>query len=474
MPLPDLNQRSRTLVFAYAALAGAAAVVGALALPPEGLPVSLGHFRWVALGSIIVILPLLALNGFWSAIGAYAAVFWCFHFGLIAVLGLGAVRPSELSLWDQLWVLGPFAGDASLVALVGFAALGCGASLVKGFGMPITAKCEPAGVREGAHPHGVAGSVLVVLAIGIWCAIVFTTRSTAGFFASYGEYLDATADYSGILAFVWLSLGCGLVISVTGPRGWLRAATISAFGAFALVALPLGLRGEVMFPSIAALVAAARCGSRLSSMRTAAFIAALLVVIPSVREVRNTGLQGLPDMVLDLRMFDAFAEMGGSLHPVEKVVRWRAEGDVLDMGASYWAPIERAASRVLPGVQTRAAEDDMRIMNVLVTDRVGPIGFSPVAEAYRNFGAFGVALVLGLLGAALAGLDHLPSRRVSVLVIAALYVPLLTNVRNSFVSVPLQCALGLGFVLALGAARHVSAVIRCSPYAGSPYVRREV
>ena len=92
-------------------------------------------------------------------------------------------------------------------------------------------------------------------------------------------------------------------------------------------------------------------------------------------------------MVLDLHMFDAFAEMGGSLHPVEKVVRWRAEGDPLEMGASYWAPIERGAARVLPGLQTSVAEDDMRIMNVLVTDRVGPIGFSPVAEAYRNFGA---------------------------------------------------------------------------------------
>ena len=112
--------------------------------------------------------------------------------------------------------------------------------------------------------------------------------------------------------------------------------------------------------------------------------------------------------------------MGGSLHPVENVVRWRAEGDPLELGASYWAPLERAAAWVLPGLGTAAAEDDMRIMNVLVTDRVGPIGFSPVAEAYRNFGAPGVAIVLGLLGAALAWIDRIVDRRLAVLGIAQL------------------------------------------------------
>ena len=182
----------------------------------------------------------------------------------------------------------------------------------------------------------------------------------------------------------------------------------------------------------------------------------------------------MPDMVLELRMFDAFAEMGESLHPVEKVVRWRAEGEALEMGSSYWAPFERAAARVLPGVRLPAAEDDMRIMNVLVTDRVGGIGFSPVAEAYRNFGAVGVVLILGLLGAALAAIDRIADRGLAVLAIATLYVPLLVNVRNSFVSVPLQCGLGVLFVLGLRLVRHMSASIRCRPYARPAHVRSAI
>src|SRR5512138_69620 len=131
VPPHEPIDRARALAWTYAALTGTVAVGGALALPPGGLAVSLGYFLWIALGSLAILVPLTAWNGFWSALGAYTAVFWCFHFGLIAVLGLGLVRSSDISIWDQVWVLGPFAGDAAFVALVGLAALACGASLVK-------------------------------------------------------------------------------------------------------------------------------------------------------------------------------------------------------------------------------------------------------------------------------------------------------------------------------------------------------
>jgi hypothetical protein len=465
--------RARAITLGYAALTGGAALAGALTLSAELLPASIADFWWIAPASLIVILSLVMCSGLWTAAGAYVAVFWCFHFGLITVLGFGVVQPAELSPWDQMWVLGPFAGDAGLLALVGLTAFASGASLVNGIGVSASQRA-PRDADEPAHPYSIAGPALVLAAIVLWCGIVLTASGAGGFFTSYEEYLDATANFGGMLAFVWVALSCGLVLSVTGAAGWLRTNAMAAFGCLAMLALPLGLRGEIMFPSIGALVAAARCGRVLSPAKTSAFVAALLIVIPAVREVRNTGVQGLSEMVLDLHMFDAFAEMGGSLHPVEKVVRWRAEGDPLEMGATYWAPIERGAARVLPGLQTSVAEDDMRIMNVLVTDRVGPIGFSPVAEAYRNFGAPGVAIALGLLGAALAWIDRIPDRRLAVLGIATLYVPILANVRNSFVSVPLQCMLGLAFVLGLHVIRHVSASVRCRSYACSPYVRRQI
>lgn len=458
MRLPDLPQRAHPLAHAPALMAGLGALAVALLFPAEGLATSMFHFRWIAAGSLVLFLFLVARVGLWTAAGAYAAVFWCFHFGLISVLAAGLVEPREISIWNQLWLFGPFGADAGLLALLGFAGFAAGASLA-GSRRASAAQEDPVG-DEGAHSHGTAGAVLVLISILTWCAIVIVTAGFSGFLMSYGEYLYATAGFSTPLGLVWLALGCGTVMMLTGRRGWLRLTTIGALAGMAVVALPLGLRGELMFPAIAAIVAAARCGWVLSPARACGLIVALLLIIPTVREVRTTGLQGVPDMVLELRLFDAFVEMGGSLHPVEKVARWHAEGESMEWGASYWAPIERAASRVLPGLRTPAAEDDMRLMNVLVTDRVGPIGFSPVAEAYRNFGPVGVVVILGLLGAALARLDRLADRRLAVLAIAVLYVPVLVNVRNSFVSVPLQCGLGVLFVTLLQLSTHMLGSIK--------------
>lgn len=446
---------------------GVAALAMALVLPSEGVG-PLANFWWIAVTSLAVVGWVVFRAGLWTATGVYAAVFWCFHFGLVAALGTGLVQPLELSLWDQLWLLGPFGGDAAYIALIGALAFAAGAGLVqcREPGLPVAVSDR----GRVAHPHGKAGSVLVLGAMTAWAVVVVATSGPGGFFSSYGDYLQRTEEFSGLLSIVWLALGFGLVLAVTGEPGRFRDAAIAGFGGFALVALPIGLRGEVLFPGIAALVALARSGWALSPGRTGALALALLVIIPVVKDVRHTGLQGLPDLVLELRVFDAFVEMGGSLHPVEKVVRWHAEGEPLEMGSSYWAPVERAAARILPGVTAVAAENDLRIMNVLVTDRVGAIGFSPVAEAYRNFGAVGVVGVMTLLGVAFARIDRIRDDSLAVLVIATVYLSLLTNVRNSFISVPAQCALGLLLIGGLRMMRHVTSSVFCRSDARTSYV----
>ena len=200
---------------------------------------------------------------------------------------------------------------------------------------------------------------------------------------------------------------------------------------------------------------------------------ALLLLIPLVREVRTFGVSALPQALVSPR-FDALVEMGQSLRPVEQVVRWHAEGEPYQHGASYWAPFERAGARVLPGVKPMAADNDLRLMNVLVLDRIGAIGFSPVAEAYRNFGPVGVVIVLGLLGMALGAIDMIRDRRRAVLAIATLYPPLLINIRNSFVSVPAQCAAGILVVLAAAAVRHMVGSVVSRSYARTAYIRSEI
>jgi hypothetical protein len=464
---------ARLILIAYAVVTGGLALAASAAVSTPGLD-PLGNFRWISAASVAIVGSLVAISGLWTAVGMYAVVFWCFHFGLIAVLATGYVAVEDLSVWDLSWLLGPYAAEAALVTLGGTLAFACGVSIVFASRRPSLAHTNLAEAPDAAHPHGTAGSLLVFGGIAAWCAIVVATGGLGGFFVSYSEYLQATTNFGAWLGVVWLALGCGLVLSVTGRAGSLRTSATAAFALLAVVVLPMGLRGEVMFRGVAALVAAARCGRVLKPGRTIALLAALLTLIPVVREVRQTGLRGLAGAVTEIRIYEAFAEMGASLHPVEKVVRWRAQGDPLEGGGSYWAPIERAAARLLPGLSSVAAEDDLRIANVLVTDRVGAIGYSPVAEAYRNFGALGVVFVFALIGAGLAGIDTIRTRRTAVLTLAIVYAPLLVNIRNSFVSVPAHCAFGAALILALAVIRHVVTSVLGSFHARPAYVRSEV
>jgi hypothetical protein len=461
------------MLAAYAVSAGVLAIAAALFASEPGVD-ALGHFPWIAAASVAALGSFIVISGIWTAAGMYALVFWCFHFGLIAVLATGYAGIEDLSVWDLSWLLGPHTAEAAMLALAATLAFAAGAAVVFAWRRPSLVYSSHAESPEPAHALGTAGSLLVFAGIATWSAIVLATSGARGFFESYSEYLQATSEFGALLGVVWLTVGGSLVLSVTGRPGWLRTSATAAFALLSAIALPMGLRGEVLFRGIAALVAAARCGRVLSTGRTVALLVALVTLIPIVREVRETGLRGLPAAAIQPRVYEAFAEMGASLHPVEKVVRWRAQGDPLERGRSYWAPVERAAARLLPGLTSVAAEDDPRIANVLVTDRVGAIGYSPVAEAYRNFGAPGVVVVFALLGAAMAGIDTLRARRAAVLTLAIVYAPMLVNIRNSFVSVPAHCAFGLALVLTLAAIRHLLISIASTRYARPAYVRSEI
>jgi hypothetical protein len=87
----------RLLLIAYAVLTGGLAWTAGLLSWMAG-PEPLGYFAWVSAASVIVIASVLAISGVWTAVGMYALVFWCFHFGLVAVLATGFAEVEELSV----------------------------------------------------------------------------------------------------------------------------------------------------------------------------------------------------------------------------------------------------------------------------------------------------------------------------------------------------------------------------------------
>ena len=453
---PLRNPRAVRLgVHVYGVAMGVAAL-GLALFGSVGPTDALQHFQPIAAASVVTLATLVAIAGAWSSAAVYACIFWCFHFGLITTLSTGYITTQELTNADENWVLGPVSGEAALLTLAGLLAFAAGAALVYAYRRPLNPVKEPAPrAGEGGHPYGVTGSILVLGSVAAWCAVVLMTGGVNGFSASYEDYRLMTSDYGTVLGIMGPALGCGVVLSFTGQSGWPRNAALVLYAVFAAVALPIGLRTEVMFPAVAALIASARCGRSFSSLKAAAIGVVLLLLIPIVRDVRETGVSAIAETALSAPRLDALVEMGESLHPVEQVVRWHAEGEPYEHGGSYWAPFERAAARILPDFDVIAADNDLRLMNVLVLDRIGAIGFSPVAEAYRNFGPVGVVAVLALLGMCFGSIDTIRNRRVAVLAIAVLYPPLLVNVRNSFVSVPAQCVAGVLLVATVTIVRHV-------------------
>jgi hypothetical protein len=141
--------------------------------------------------------------------------------------------------------------------------------------------------------------------------------------------------------------------------------------------------------------------------------------------------------------------MGSSIRPVVEVVSWVKSGEEHIYGQSYWAPIDRLMVYFVPNWTRPPVQDDDRLLNVLIQQRAGPIGFSPIAEAYWNFGKYGVAFIMFLTGVLLAWIDAWSPTQTNRLIAGFILFPLLIQVRNAFVFVPVNIIIGLLIFLAM-------------------------
>jgi hypothetical protein len=295
---------------------------------------------------------------------------------------------------------------------------------------------------------GLVGGIIVISSVAAWFYFVVSRGGLTALWGSYTQYQLNVSGSGAFIGFIYFFLGVGLSFMAASDHLALRRLALSAFGMFALFALPIGLRGEVLFPSLAAAVLAAKRGWKLSARTTLVLALVLLLAVSAVRNLRQVGVGGLASNGLDGSVTAGLVELGGSLRPVSEAVLWRQQGDELAGGGTYWAPFDRALCRVVPHESCVRADEDQRLMNVLIVQRVGPIGFSPVAEAYRNFGTPGVVGVMALIGALVGWMDKWTTRRASLALMGIIYVEMLINVRNSFVAAPSHIAVGLAILVA--------------------------
>jgi len=271
----------------------------------------------------------------WSAPFSYAAVFWVFHFGLVFSYAVGAQLIEDEARWLHQWFFRRQTHQAIVLSCIGLAACVVGAyvaALIWGGG-------ERAGDAEYDDPRfrswlTAAGFWCVVLSLAGWALIALLSGGPGLVFGDYMTWLSATADTPTI--WVYYGVGVGMTLLALGAPGPLRLWGFAIFGAWALVAFPLGLRGEVLFPLTTALVVTARRKAPLSTAVAAGSALFLLFAIAVVRDLRMEGLnKASASSSIRANPLAALGEMGASLRPVTEVITWYDLGEDYLQGGTY-------------------------------------------------------------------------------------------------------------------------------------------
>lgn len=375
-------------------------------------------------------------KGIWSICFIFFISFTIFHGGLVLANSVNGITDEDTLYQISWWFYNDETDNA--IHLINLALIGFSLGAIL-FSKPVPiVEEEKRNETFNKRIFHMGGLLLALMVI-----IFFVVTIATGALSSYGAYLyvlQSNPLMGIIFAYNYLFIGMGLVfVSVSYRKGY-GYLYFGLFAVWALFAFKLGLRGEVMFPGTVAACMLGRRGAPIGGFSLLIFIFVFLIVTGIVKNARISGDYSGVESVNPL---NAIAEMGSSLRAVQEVIKWRKDGDELLMGASYWAPFERQLALFIPGLDRISAFDDPRLLNVVVQERAGPIGFSPVAEAYLNFGEKGVLIVMFFVGMLMAHFDNQPSRIKYDILVGVALVPVFIMIRNSFTHVPVQVLMGI-------------------------------
>jgi oligosaccharide repeat unit polymerase len=373
--------------------------------------------RWISLGS------------------AYAALFALFHMSLLFPLMINKpIQP--LDPLDTSWIETPGFKSAVVLVAIAQAVFSLGYlvnSRVKGRNaspqLPIDVSSDEGFATDGP---GVVGPVLLTLGILLWMYSVISTGA-AVIGASKLDFLEHTKNTN--IADAYLLMGFGMAVAASSHSITWRHRALLCFGVWAVPAFVLGLRGEVIIPFAAYLIVAAR--RRTIRLRPWVFAAAIgaLAAGSAVRVLRQFGAGATAFDISSFNPFDGLAELGGSIQPLVVVVNYHQSGEPFIGLDTYLAPFRRVFIGRILGGETLPTAEDPSVFSTMIVQRVGFIGGSPAAEAYRSGGVVALVIVMLLIGFVVASLDSLPNKKLTNSLVGMLSTILLIWVRNDFTPV---------------------------------------
>lgn len=375
----------------------------------------------------------------------YLSLLAIFHVGLLIPVAFN-VPVTLFNSVDASWVQSPSFASAAIYVAIGIVAFALG--YLFRFRSSPARSTESKGSAEQASitpdGAGVVGVILLVLGLGLWLQIALSSGiGVLG--ASYASFLAATAGSNTPAAY--LLMGFGLSVVASSPRRSTRRFALITFGLWSVPAFALGLRGEVILPLAAYLVVANR--RRLLRFRPWMALAGLgaLSLGSAIRVLRQLGVGNSSVELTAFNPFQGVIELGYSIRPLVYVSSHHdATGNSFVGIATYLAPFRRFIEGRLLGRDVLSVEQDPAVFGGFIAEQVGPIGGSPMAEAYRAGGVLGLIIVLFLIGVLAATLDSVHPGKYADAVVGMLGFALLMWVRNDFTPVPAQFLLTIPVV----------------------------
>ena len=387
---------------------------------------------------------------------AYVICLAVFHFGHVAmsvtgIADLPYLVTGDMARWHQA---------AAWYCLLAYAAFGVGLSL----SMSARGSVSPAPVAADKLEQNLASAfgIGVALLVAALVALLLTVGSVGNILRfSRSEIFAGVGDTRGYGYFLMVAPSAAVLLMAganTVARRWF-AYSIAA--SLALAILFLGYRSSVLFPALLGAVLWVKLGRRIPLGVVVVAVVIVAIAIPSVRYLRAQGpYQDVTreDMQQALSQAseaqNALLEIGGVSTVVAYVVKTVPQEWPYRWGQSYWLALktsipnfgggieaserEAALSR---GVVNREMLSEMHpadwytfVVDRWMFDTGGGAGFSTIAEAYLNFGTWGVIGFFALLGFGLGRLDRADVRADGRLLVGAgaLLWPLLKTVRNTF------------------------------------------
>lgn len=277
---------------------------------------------------------------------------------------------------------------------------------------------------------GQVALISLILSVGAWFLLVMGVIRPQNYL-DYIMFFERNPALGNLIGILHTAIAATFFLACIHANKLMVPLII--FGIWALFSFPIGLRGEVLFP-IALTAPVLMSQGQIRIHWTAVALAILVVLFVSAAVANSRIGEQLSDSLVSASPLEAISELGGSLRPSFEVEKWLQNGDEYRWGATYYAPFERTLQRILPFADRIPAEEDHRLMNVLIMQRAGPFGFSIVAEAVINFGILGAFAVGGIAGAGVSVSGSRLAAGIQPLIYASILFGALVHIRQSFVS----------------------------------------